>query len=134
MDFSEIEDIDITDIQPIKRGRKTLLPDELDHQVQAYIETFRNSGGIVTTSICLSVGLGIVNATDKQLLSENGGPLTLTKTWAFSRLKRMNMVKRIGSCTVKTFISDADFEKRKEGYLSKICKAVTDHGIPPELI
>ena len=41
-----------------------------------------------------AVGLEIVNATDKQLLSENGGPLTLTKTWTYSKLKRMNMVKR----------------------------------------
>ena len=69
-----------------KRGRKTLLPDEIDQQLQAYTESLRNSGGTVTTSICLPVGLGIVNATDKQLLSENGGPFTLSKTWAYSRL------------------------------------------------
>ena len=63
-----------------------------------------------------------------------GGPLTLTNIWAYSRLKRMNMIKRKGSCSAKMHIADTEFEKLKEGYLSKIHKAVTDHGTPPELI
>ena len=79
------------------------------------------------------VGLGNVNATDKQLLFENGGPLTLTKIWTYSRLKGMNMVKRKGSCTAKMNISDSEFEKLTEGYLSKIHKTVTNHVYPPEL-
>ena len=134
LDYNEPENIEINDIQPKKRGRKTLLPDEMDRQVQSYIEILRSSGGVVTTSICLAVGLGIVTAVDKQLLSSNGGPLKLTKHWAYSLLRRMKMVKHKGSCTAKTHISDSDFEKIKDGFLLKIKKAVAEHDIPADLV
>ena len=71
----------------------------MDQQVQSYIETLRMNGGVVTISICLGVGLGIVTAVDKQLLSANIGPLRLSKHWIYSLLRQMKMVKRKGSCT-----------------------------------
>ena len=49
-----------------------------------------NSG--VVASICLAVGLGIVTAVNKHLLSTNLDPLTLSKHWAHSLLPQMKMV------------------------------------------
>ena len=62
-----------------KRGRKTLLGDELDSKVKLYLQTLRSKGSVVNTAICRAVGHGIVTANGKQLLSEFGGPNTLTK-------------------------------------------------------
>lgn len=87
---------------------KLLLSDDMDHQVQIYITNLRKSGGwVVNTAIVCAVGMGIVMSENKQLLSENGDPITLTKTWAYSLLQRMNFVKRRGSCTAKTYIPNA---------------------------
>lgn len=78
--------------------------------------------------------MGIVMSEDKQLISENGGPITLTKTWAYSLLQRMNFVKRRRSCTAKTHIPDEKFDAIKTEFLNKIKTAVTENDIPPDLI
>lgn len=117
-----------------KRGRKTLIGDELDSKVKLYLQTLRSNGGVVNTAICRAVAHGIVTANDKQLLSEFGGPITLTKSWAASLLNRMNFVKRRGSCTAKIHISDEKFDELKSDLLNKIDKAVSEFDIPPERI
>ena len=61
-----------------------------------------------------AVGLGIVNAFDKQLLSKNRGPLTLTKTNEHG--------KRKGGCSAKMHVSDTEFEKLKEGTYQRFTK------------
>ena len=55
LDYNEPETIEINDIMPKKRGGKTLLPDEMEKQMQSYIEKPRMNGDVVTTSICLAV-------------------------------------------------------------------------------
>ena len=91
-----------------------------------------NSG--VVTSICLAVGLGIDAAVDKQLLSTNVDPLTLSKHWAYSLLPQMKMVKPKIWCVGKTHITDSNFEQLQAGFLSKIKNAVTKHIIHPEFV
>lgn len=134
LDFDDIDDCQVNEIQVKKRGRKTLLQDEMDKEVQLYITNLRKSGGVVNTSIVRAVGLGIVMAHDKQLLSENDGPITLSKTWAYSLLQRMNFVKRRGSCTAKVNIRDEKFEDLKSEFFSKIKNVVNEHNIPADLI
>jgi hypothetical protein len=63
------ENINIVELESKKRGRKTLLGDELDSKVRIYLQTLRSKGGVVNTAICRAVGHGIVTANDKQLLS-----------------------------------------------------------------
>lgn len=97
LDFS-----DVTEIQSKKRGQPFTLGEELDSKVQAYIKVIRNNGCVVNSSITRSIGKGIVLATDKSLLSENGGQINITKSWARSLLNRMNFVKRKGSTACKS--------------------------------
>ncbi|KAJ8303802.1 hypothetical protein KUTeg_018725 [Tegillarca granosa] len=80
-----------------KRGRKTLLLDDMDNK-------------------------------------ENGGHITLTKSWAYSLLQRMDYVKRRGSCTAKTEISDEKFDELKFEFHDRVKKIVNEHNIPPDLI
>jgi hypothetical protein len=122
------------ELESKKRGRKTLLGDELDSKVKLCIQTLRSKGGVVDTAICRAVDHGIVTDNDKQLLSEFGGPITLTKSWAASLLNRMNFVKRRGSCTAKIHISDEKFDELKSDFLNKIDKALSEFDIPPELM
>ena len=51
-----------------KRGRPLLLGDELDHKVQAYVQTLCNNGGSVTTAI-VSVARGILMKVSRSMLS-----------------------------------------------------------------
>jgi hypothetical protein len=48
----------------------------------------------VNSAIVRAAAKGIVLSHDRSLLFENGGHIELTKSWARSLLKRMNMVKR----------------------------------------
>ena len=127
-------DIAVDELIPAKRGRKALLGDELDSDVQTYIRTLRKSGAVINTAICIAVAEGIVNAHDKQLLTCNGGPITLKKSWAQSVLHRMNMVKRRGSCTAKVQFTDEKFSGIKDEFLQRVESVVKKFDIPCELI
>lgn len=71
-------------------------------------------------------------AEDRTLLAENGGCIEITRQWALSLLKRMNMVKRRGSSTAKPEIKN--LEELKSKFLGKIEELVTKYNIPPQLI
>ena len=73
-----------------------------------------------------------MKAKDRTLLVENGGSIEITRDWALSVLKRMNMVKRRGSITAKPVIKNFDEVKTK--YLTDIKTLMNKHNIPPELI
>lgn len=54
------ENCQVTEIQTKKRGRETLLSDEMDHHVQIYITTnLQKYGGVANTVIVHSLGIGI---------------------------------------------------------------------------
>ena len=67
-----------------KRGRPLLIGEKLDTEVKSYIRAVRECGGVITTAITIAAATAIVRKEDRNLLAENGGPITLTKTWAKS--------------------------------------------------
>lgn len=91
LDFDE-NDCDVTEIFPKKRGRPFLVGNELDSKLQKYLYVLRENGAVINTQIVIAAGKGIITGKDKTLLSENGGHLDLTKSWAKSLLQRMNFV------------------------------------------
>ena len=127
------DDLGVTESNPSKRGRKTLLGEKLDSKVQFYIKSVRDSGGVVNSAIVRAAAKGIVLSHDRSLLFENGGHIELTKSWSKSLLKRMNMVKRKGTTSKKTFVVE-NFMQEKDKYLKSIESKVEMYKIPPELV
>lgn len=66
------------------------------------------------------------------MLAENGGCIEITRQWALSLLKRMNMMKRRGSSMAKP--ESKNLEELKSNFLGKIEELVTKYNIPPQLI
>lgn len=132
LDFDE-NDSDVTEIFPKKRGRPFLVGNELDCNLQKYLYVLRENGAVINTQIVIAAEKGIITEKDKTLLSENGGHLDLTKSWAKSLLQRMNFVKRRGSTTCKNDKVE-NFEELKNEFLERIEKTVTEYDIPSDLI
>ena len=115
-----------------KRGRPTVLMEDLEQKVIDYIKSLRLAGGVVNMAIALNIGRGLVIDKDKFLLRENGGNIDLTRDWARSLLRRLNFTKRKSTKGVKTIASD--FENIKSEYLQRIDTAVSENHIPSNLI
>ena len=131
-DSEEKGEVCVNSLPIKKRGRPLLLGENLDTAVKNYIKAVREAGGIINTSITIAAATAIVQKTDRSLLSENGGPITITTNWAKSLLYRLNFVKRRGSSTAK--ISVVNFEDLKEQYLPDIKAVTVMEEVPPELI
>ena len=56
-----------------KRGRKTMLGEQLDTKVQSYIKALRSAGTLIGTSVVLAAATGILTTYDRTLLVEHGG-------------------------------------------------------------
>ena len=80
-----------------------------------FIKSVRDSGRVVNSAIVRAAAKGIVLSHDRSLLFENGGHIELTKSWAKFLLKRMNMVKRKGTMSKKTFDVE-NFTQEKDKY------------------
>ena len=118
---------------PVKpKGRPLLLGPELDRQVQDYLISLREAGGVVNTSIAIAAATGIVRRHDSNLLAVNGGHIILTKHWAQYLLQRMGYVKRKASSKVK--ITVENLASLKEQYLFDIRGVVDMEEIPHDLI
>ncbi len=128
----EKKSMDVTELPEKRRGRPLLLGAELDRQVQAYITTLRKNGAVVNTAIVMACAEGIVCNKDSNLLSSNGGYISLTKDWGKSLLRRMGLVKRRAS--TKSKVSIENFEELKEQYLLDIKACVEMDEVPDELI
>ena len=68
---------------------------------------------------------------DRTRLAEFGGPVTLTKAWAISLLKRMNYTKRRG--TTKYSMPLADLLQVKAGLLQEIIDVVKMEDVPASI-
>ena len=108
------EEIDISELPDKKRGRRLLLGEELDRQVQSYILDLRDNGAVINSTITMAVAQGIVNNFDSNLLLENGGHINLTKTWAKYLLQCLGFVKRRSS--TKSKVSPSDFSHLQEQF------------------
>ena len=118
---------------PVKpKGRPLLLGPELDRQVQDYLISLREAGGVVNTLIAIAAATGIVRRHDSNLLAVNGGHIILTKHWAQYLLQRMGYVKRKASSKAK--ITVENLASLKEQYLFDIRGVVDMEEIPHDLI
>ena len=124
---------EITQLAKKRRGRPLTLGN-LDEKVQQYIKAFRKAGTPVNARVVLAATEGIVKATDRTLLFENGGHIKLSLNWACSLLRRMGYVKRKATTITRTALTQEEFAAVKKRYLRQIKKAVKDAKIPPELV
>ena len=77
-----------------------------------HVKHLHSSGAMVNTAIVMAAATGIVQFCDSNLLSINGGPMSIIKTCAKSLLSRMHFVKRCAT-TKKPKITTTDFEAGK---------------------
>ena len=97
-----------------------------------YIKAVREGGGVITTAITMAAATAIVRRADRNLLSENGGPIDITVNWAKSLLYRMGFVKRRGSTAMKMTVEN--FETIKEQFLFDIQTVIDMEDVPMELV
>ncbi len=66
------------------------------------VTDLRKNGTVVkNTALVMACAEGIVRSKDSNLLSSNGGHISLGKYWAKSLLRRMDLVKRRASTKSK---------------------------------
>ena len=109
-----------------------MLGESLDTEVKHYLTAVRKGGGVITTAITMASATAIVRRADRNLLSENGGPIAITANWAKSLLYRMNFVKRRGSTAMK--MTPENFDNIKEQFIYDVKTVVDMEDIPPELV
>ena len=76
-----------------KRGRPTLLTEEIDQKEIIMIKKMRESRPVINYSIITAIATGIIIANDRTLLKEKGGTITLGIKWCKSISKRLDHVK-----------------------------------------
>ena len=108
-----------------------MLPTRIDAQVLKYVQALRHGGAIVNRRITLAAAVGIVRKVQPSLLSEHGGPFSLSDSWAES-LRRGNYVKRKGTKSAKKL--PKDFDTIRSGFLERFSKVVAGDQVPAELI
>ena len=130
------------------RGRPSKLGEKLDDMVKDYIRGLRVSGCGVNTRIIMAAARGIILHKDKKLLSEYGGQIELTKSWAASIMKRMGLskceakkvinrkAKKVINREAKKVINHlpSGSEDVEKEYVGRISKAVKDNKSQSELI
>ena len=84
----------VTELKSKKRGRPSMLPDNITTLLMKYIHAIRDAGGIINTAIVIAAGLGIVKRIDPGLLEYNGGHVIFQKSWAKYLLSKMDFVKQ----------------------------------------
>jgi len=128
-----MQEVVISELPNKKRGRPLLLGKELDNYVITYINHLRSSGAVVNTAIVMAAGSGMVQYRDSNLLSANGGPISITKAWAKSLLSRMHFVKRCAT-TKQPKMSSIDFEAGKAQFLYDAKVLIEMEEIPDSLV
>ena len=115
-----------------KRGRLLMLGEDIDKQLQLYLQKVRDQGGVITASVVVAAARGILLSNDRSKLVEFGGHIELSRQWAYSVLTRMKFVRRKAT-TSKSKHTPANFEQLK-GFLNDVVSVVTMEEIPPQLI
>ena len=116
-----------------KRGRPLMLGEDIDKQLQLYLQKVRDQGGVITASVVVAAARGILLSNDRSKLVEFGGHIELSRQWAYSVLARMKFVRRKAT-TSKSKHTPANFEQLKESFLNDVVSVVTMEEIPPQLI
>jgi len=128
----------VTAVVKNKRGRPTLLPEELMKKTIDVVQNLRLKGAPVSASVINAVAKGIVLANDRRLLVENGGYISLSDDWARKILYRMivegrRMVRRMAT-TAKVPIAPGLLKEVKLDYQRKFKSLQAWHDIPEDLI
>ena len=89
-----------------KRGKRTMLPAEIDEKVLEKIRSMRNTAVVINFHIVVGLVTGIVLANDRTLLKEIGVTVEFTVAWCQSIFKTLNFVRR-KSTTAKPLITPA---------------------------
>ena len=84
-----------------KTGCPLMMGEDLDRQVQANLRDLDKGGGGVNIELAIASARENKRKKDSRLLAENGGPVALTKDWAYYLLVRMGYVKRKANSKVK---------------------------------
>ena len=116
-----------------KRGRSTLLPEEIDAKVIEMATSMRISGAVVNYNVLIAIARGLIIANDRTLLVENGGTIQLGWKWCTSVFKRMKWSKR-KSTTAKPLLSPGLIKEVGLTFFKEISEAVQADNVPPELI
>ena len=93
---------EVTEIGTKKRGRPSLLPDELIAKTVEIVKALRLKGAPVSYAVMAAVARGVVISQDRNLLVENGGHLHFSDNWARQIIHRVmrdekKMVSRMGT-------------------------------------
>lgn len=107
------------------RGRRTLLPKEVDAAVQRHLHKIRAAGGVVNRQIVIATGRGIMAAQPSSVTLPD---VQLDRTWAASLMERMNFVKRKGTKAGRK--TPHNIEDLKIEYHNRIASVVREHNIP----
>ncbi len=62
-------------LAPEEEG-KASIGEKLDEDVKSYIRAVRECGGVIMIANTIAAGTAIVRSEDRNLLTENGGPIT----------------------------------------------------------
>ena len=124
-----MSDLSVKSLPVKKCGRSLLLSEKLETEVKCYINAVWEVGGVITTASIMAATTAIVQKSDRNLLAENRGPITITNNWAKSLLYRMNFVKRRGSSTAKLTVTN--FEAAKEQFVLDVRAVMEMENVPP---
>ena len=121
-----------------KRGRPSLLPQELMDKTIATVRALRLKGAPISCNVINAIGKGIVTANNRGMLIENGGHLSFTDTWARNILYEIErtgtkMTQRIAT-TAKIPIAPGILSEEKLTFQRKIRQCKLWHEIPNDLV
>ena len=76
-----------------KRGKRTMVPAEIDEKVLEMIRNMCNAGVVINFHTVAGLATGIVLANDRTLLKQNGGTVKFTVGWCQSIFRRFSNPK-----------------------------------------
>ena len=104
-----------------------MLGDEIDKNVQLYIQQLSQRGGVISRSIAVSIATVLLER-DKSL-----GKIKITETLAKSLLKRMGFVRRAKTSSIVEIQEGARKEIEYQ-YLYQIVNVIEKWDIHPDLV
>ena len=81
----------IKQLEEKKRGRPSILSDELTKSLRSYIQSIRDAGGVVSTALIIAAGTGILQHKEPLSSACNGGHIIMKKSWVKYFLGKMNL-------------------------------------------
>ena len=124
----EVPGMEAKSVPVRKRGKKVLLGAQVDAEVQSYVNALRSAGAPIGSSVVMAAAHGHTT------LVENGGHISMLKTWAISLLKRMGYVKQKANTKSTPEMSGERFEQVKAQFLNQIARMVHLSDIPQNLV